>query len=90
MTVDVERGRAEVAGEPLDLTATELRILAMLLGRAGKVVRRRELIERLWGPEAPQSDRAIDAHVKSIRRKLGRARDLLETVRGVGYRFTDS
>jgi two-component system phosphate regulon response regulator PhoB len=87
--VDVERGRAEVAGERLDLTPTELRILAMLVARAGRVVRRRELIERLWGPDAPQSDRAIDAHVKSIRSKLGPARDLLETVRGVGYRLTE-
>jgi len=88
--VDVDRGRAEVAGERLDLTPTELRILAMLVSRAGKVVRRRELIERLFGPDAPQSDRAIDAHVKSIRSKLGAARDLLETVRGVGYRLTES
>jgi two-component system phosphate regulon response regulator PhoB len=88
--VDVDRGRAEVAGERLDLTPTELRILAMLVARAGKVVRRRELIERLWGPDAPQSDRAIDAHVKSIRSKLGPARELLETVRGVGYRLTES
>lgn len=87
--VDLERGRAEVRGRQVDLTPTELQILAALLSRVGRVVRRRDLIERLWGPEAPLSDRAIDAHVKSIRRKLGDARSCLETVRGVGYRFAE-
>lgn len=89
LRVDLDGGRAELEGRALDLTRTELQILAALAGRAGKVVRRRELIERLWGSDAPQSDRAIDAHVKSIRRKLGGHRELLTTVRGVGYRFGD-
>ena len=88
--VDASRGRAEVDGERIDLTPTEFQILTAMLSRAGKVVRRRELIERLWGPDVPVSDRAIDAHVKSIRRKLGSARNCIETVRAVGYRFSDS
>lgn len=87
--VDLARGRAEVEGERIDLTPTEFQILTAMLSRAGKVVRRRELIERLWGPDAPVSERAIDAHVKSIRRKLGSARDCIETVRAVGYRYSD-
>ena len=87
--VDLNRGRAEVDGERIDLTPTEFQILTAMLSRAGKVVRRRELIERLWGPDVPVSDRAIDAHVKSIRRKLGTARHCIETVRAVGYRFSD-
>jgi two-component system phosphate regulon response regulator PhoB len=87
--IDAERGRAELRGAQLELTPTELEILSALVSQAGKVVRRRELIERLWGRDAPQSDRAVDAHVKSIRRKLGGDRDCLETVRGVGYRFSE-
>lgn len=87
--VDAARGLAEVEGQRIDLTPTELQILMAMIGQAGKVVRRRELIERLWGPDVPVSDRAIDAHVKSIRRKLGSARDCIETVRAVGYRFSD-
>ncbi len=87
--VDLERCRAEVEGERVELTPTEFQILAALLGRSGRVVRRRDLIKRLWGPDVPLSDRAIDAHVKSIRRKLGKARSCIETVRGVGYRFSD-
>jgi two-component system phosphate regulon response regulator PhoB len=89
VSIDVAGGRAEVGGERLDLTPTEFQILAFLVGQAGRVVRRRALIEHIWGEKAPQTDRAIDAHVKSIRRKLGEARDCLETVRGVGYRFSD-
>ena len=89
VTLDAARGRAEVAGERLDLTPTEFQLLALLVAEAGRVVRRRALIERVWGAKAPQTDRAIDAHVKAIRRKLGAARDCLETVRGVGYRFAD-
>ncbi len=88
--IDFERRRAEVDGERIDLTPTEFQILSALLSRAGRVVRRRDLIKRLWGPEVPLSDRAIDAHVKSIRRKLGRARSCIETVRGVGYRLSES
>jgi two-component system phosphate regulon response regulator PhoB len=53
------------------------------------VVRRTELIDQLWGDEDSPSERAVDAHVKSIRRKLGRDRDFLETVRVVGYRLVE-
>lgn len=87
--VDREALRVSVDGAPVDLTVTEIAILAILIERAGKVVRRRELVELLRGPSAEQSDRAVDAHVKSIRRKLGSARASLQTVRGVGYRFDE-
>ena len=87
LTVDAAAGRALVNGERLDLTAKEFELLSLLVQRAGRVVRRPELIARLWGDDPPTSDRAIDAHVKSIRRKLGSARDCIETVRGVGYRY---
>lgn len=89
VSVDVGRGRAEVSGERLDLTPIELQLLALLVAQAGRVVRRRALIDQVWGARAPRTDRTIDAHIKAIRRKLGRARDCLETVRGVGYRFSD-
>jgi len=90
VTVDRARARAEVSGERLALTPIEFQLLALLVAEAGRVVRRRDLIDRVWGARTPQTDRAVDAHVKAIRRKLGRARDCLETVRGVGYRFTDA
>ena len=79
-----------MSGEPLDLTPTEFQLLALLVSQAGRVVRRRALIEQVWGEKAPHTDRAVDAHIKAIRRKLGAARDCLETVRGIGYRFSDT
>lgn len=89
LRIDRERGRAELRGERVDLTPTEFEILATLVLRSGRVVRRTELIDRLWGDQESPSERAVDAHVKSIRRKLGPDRDCLETVRGVGYRLVE-
>jgi len=87
--IDAGAGRVEVQGRRIALTPTELQLLAALVAERGRVVRRRDLLRRLRGLGAGQSDRAIDAHVKSIRRKLGPARAILETVRGVGYRVND-
>jgi DNA-binding response OmpR family regulator len=89
VSIDLRSGRVEVEGRAVPLTATEFRVLAALEAEKGRVVRRRDLIERLRGPGAGQSERAVDAHVKSIRRKLGPSRDILETVRGIGYRLSE-
>ena len=90
-TVSIHGTSASVTvdGQRLDLTPREFQILAALARQAGRVLTRRQLIERVWGGESSQTDRVVDAHVKSIRRKLGRAKDCIETVRGVGYRFSD-
>jgi two-component system phosphate regulon response regulator PhoB len=90
VVIDPDAGRVEVHGARIALTPSEFRVLAALVSEKGRVVRRRDLIERLRGPDAGLSERAVDAHVKSIRRKLGRWRAILETVRGVGYRMSDS
>jgi DNA-binding response OmpR family regulator len=79
----------EVSGRRVDLTQKEFDLLAALVSRPGRVVRRIELIETVWGKDAPHSARAVDAHIKSIRRKLGAAGSSIETVRGVGYRFVE-
>jgi DNA-binding response OmpR family regulator len=76
-----------VAGRLLDLTPKETAILVHLATSDGAVRSRRRLIEAIWGDESTPSDRCIDSHVKSLRRKLGVAGDAVETVRGVGYRF---
>jgi DNA-binding response OmpR family regulator len=71
----------------LDLTPREFHLLATLIRHAGRVLTRRQLIERIWGEGSDHTDRVVDAHVKAIRRKLGVAKECLQTVRGVGYRF---
>ena len=78
-----------VNGERVDLTPREFDLLSSLLRHAGRVVTRRQLLIDAWGDDAAQTDRLVDAHVKAIRRKLGPAKSCVETVRGVGYRFTD-
>jgi two-component system phosphate regulon response regulator PhoB len=90
LVIDAGAGRVEVDGRRVALTPTEIQVLSALVAEKGRVVRRRDLIERLRGPGAGQSERAVDAHVKSIRRKLGSARAILETVRGVGYRVSEA
>lgn len=90
VSVDAERSLVRVRGERVDLTRRELELLAALMREPGRVVSRQELIQRVWGEAVQPTRRSVDAHIKAIRRKLGAARDCVETVRGVGYRFTQA
>ncbi|MCU0724217.1 MAG: response regulator [Planctomycetes bacterium] len=89
LLIDVARHELKVDGQPVTLTATEMRLLHFLAGHPGRVFTRDHLLSRVIGEHAVVVDRNIDVHVGSIRRKLGDYRDLIETVRGVGYRFKD-
>ena len=75
--------------EELELTATEFELLHVLARRPGRVFDREELMELSRGESGMALDRVIDAHIRSIRKKLGEQRGLIETVRSVGYRFTE-
>lgn len=87
VAIDRVRHRALCQGEELDLTPTEFRLLEVLLRQTGRAFSRHELMDAAIGEDAMVLERTIDVHVKSLRRKLGAAGDLIETVRGVGYRF---
>ena len=89
LMVDIGRHQVKVDGEPVTLTATEMRLLHFLASHPGRVFTRDHLLSRVIGEHAVVIDRNIDVHVGSVRRKLGSRRDLIETVRGVGYRFKD-
>lgn len=78
-----------VADRRLDLTPREYQLLSALIRHVGRVLTRKQLILRVWGSESEHTDRVVDAHIKSIRRKLAEAKGCVETVRGVGYRFSD-
>jgi DNA-binding response OmpR family regulator len=78
-----------VDGESVPLTATEFRLLHLLASHPGRVFTRSEMLNRVVGEDAAVIDRNIDVHVRSLRKKLGPYRDLIETQRGVGYRFSD-
>jgi DNA-binding response OmpR family regulator len=91
--VDLPRMRVAVAGRPVELTPTEFELLAALVREPGRVFTRGQLLEALHGVAFESYERAVDAHVKNIRRKIepepGHPRYLL-TVHGVGYRFADA
>ena len=74
-----------VAGEPVELTAKEFKLLAFLGDHAGKVVSRETLLDRVWGMSYAGGTRTVDVHVAQLRRKLGRPA-LIRTVRGAGYK----
>jgi len=84
--IDLDRHEATVAGEQIALTALEMRILAALARSPGRVFTRYQIVEATQGVGVGVTDRSVDVHIVSLRRKLGDASDLIETVRGVGYR----
>jgi two-component system catabolic regulation response regulator CreB len=92
LVVEEATRRAFVLGQPLELTRVEFDLLTCLLGAKGRVFTRAQLIDRVWGDGFAITDRTIDSHVKSLRRKVGEAGGhpaMIETVRGVGYRITE-
>jgi len=89
VVIDLTRHELRVDGAPVAATATEMRLLYHLASQPGRVFTRDQLLSRVIGDQAIVVDRNIDVHVGAIRRKLGAHRNLIETVRGVGYRFRD-
>jgi two-component system phosphate regulon response regulator PhoB len=76
-----------VKGRPVDLTATEFRLLALLMERRGRVQGRDSLLNDVWGYESVIDTRTVDTHVRRLREKLGPLAAYIETIRGVGYRI---
>jgi len=89
LALDIERHRCTVGGQEVSLTAKEFALLSALMSRPGRVMTREQLIDEVWGPEITVTVRTIDTHLKRLREKLGEAGSLIDTVRGVGYRFAD-
>jgi len=89
LQLDLERHRCRVDASEILLTAKEFALLASLMSRPGRVMTREQLIDEVWGEEITVTVRTIDTHLKRLREKLGRAGDLIDTVRGVGYRFAE-
>jgi two-component system phosphate regulon response regulator PhoB len=87
--IDRVRHRASVAGEELNLTPTEFRLLECLLRQPGRAFTRPQLMDAAIGEGAIVLERTIDVHIKTLRKKLGPDHDYIETVRGVGYRFRE-
>jgi two-component system, OmpR family, phosphate regulon response regulator PhoB len=90
ISVDCVKHRVYVDGENVLLTASEFRLLETLIRNPGRVYERAELIESALGPDTLVLERTIDVHIRSLRKKMGRFADRIETIRGVGYCFRDN
>tara|TARA_Y100000589_G_scaffold327571_1_gene369693 strand:+ start:793 stop:1509 length:717 start_codon:yes stop_codon:yes gene_type:complete len=88
--IDKDRHEVCVNGIPVNMTGSEFKILMFLASRPGFVRTREQIIEATHGSRVVMSSRTVDVHITSLRRKLGEAGDLIETIRGVGYRMEES
>jgi two-component system phosphate regulon response regulator PhoB len=87
VSIDRSSHRVSVEGKEIELTATEYKLLLTLVERRGRVQTRPQLLETVWEAQPDIQTRTVDMHVQRLRTKLGEAGDLIETVRGFGYRF---
>ncbi len=90
ITIDRIKHRVSVDQRPLDLTPSEFRLLETMMRQPGRAFDRSELIDAALGADTMVLERTIDVHIRSLRKKLGDCNEVIQTVRGVGYRFSDS
>ena len=89
MIVDPGRHEVVIDGKPLTVTTTEFRLLHFLARRPGWVFTRDQIVDSTHSEDAIVTDRSVDVHIASLRKKLGEYGQYIETVRGVGYRFRE-
>ena len=87
VAVDISRRVVTVEGQEVTLTFKEFELLSYLLKNTGLVLSREKLMEAVWGFDFEGESRTVDVHIKSLRQKLGTAGELIQTVRGVGYKI---
>ncbi|MDR1301120.1 MAG: response regulator transcription factor [Treponema sp.] len=87
LRLDAARHEVHYGETPLDLSATEFALLQHFLAHPDRVFSRNHLIAAIRGPDYPVTDRSVDVQILGLRKKLGEAGDMIETIRGVGYRF---
>ncbi|MDO4599967.1 MAG: response regulator transcription factor [[Ruminococcus] gnavus] len=89
VTVDVKKHEVKVLGEVVSLTLKEFELLERLMRNQNIVLTRDQLLEDIWGYDFDGETRTVDVHVRTLRQKLGIGGDIIQTVRGVGYRVGD-
>ncbi|CAD7772843.1 MAG: Transcriptional regulatory protein SrrA [Candidatus Methanoperedenaceae archaeon GB37] len=89
MVVDVDSYKVTIDGQPAHLTATEFNLLVALMEKRGRVLGREILLQKAWDYSFEGYARTVDVHIKRLRQKLRNKAYLIETVRGVGYRFKE-
>jgi two-component system phosphate regulon response regulator PhoB len=89
LLIDLPRHTASWKNQPIELTATEFKLLTVLAQRAGRVQSRDQLLRDVWEYDSLIDTRTVDTHMRRLREKIGPAAKHLDTVRGVGYRFVE-
>ena len=89
VTLDSEKRMVFAAGKPVELTYKEFELLRLLMKNHGIVISRDVIMERVWDSSFEGESRTIDVHVRTLRQKLGAAGDIIETVRGIGYKIAE-
>jgi two-component system phosphate regulon response regulator PhoB len=89
ITIDPARHEVRVNGKRVELTSLEFKLLRTLMQRRGRVQERDRLLNEVWGYESVIDTRTVDTHVRRLREKLGKAGEVVETVRGFGYRVRE-
>jgi len=89
LVIDSEKHEVEVYGQPVDLSLAEFKILELLTSRPRRVFTRDEILDHLWGQEKVVITRTVDVHIRHLRQKLGQLASLIQSVRGVGYKFEE-
>src|SRR5213596_4308271 len=90
ISIDPARHKVRVNGRQVHLTSLEFKLLRVLMQRRGRVQERDRLLNEVWGYESVIDTRTVDTHVRRLREKLGKAGEMVETVRGFGYRLRES
>ena len=88
LTLNYDEHQAYINNEEISLTALEFKLLKHLINRKGRVQTRDQLLEDVWGYSSNVTTRTVDTHIKRLREKLGIVGDYIQTIRGVGYRFS--
>jgi two-component system phosphate regulon response regulator PhoB len=89
LVIDSSRRTVSAGGKPVALTATEFNLLKALAEKEGRVISREDLLSLARGDDVAVMDRTVDVHVAALRKKLGKHGEMIETVRGVGYRMKE-
>jgi len=89
LTIDLPGHKVTLKGEPVELTTTEFNLLECLASNPGHVFTRDQLLDSAWGEETFILDRAVDVHIRRLRKKLKAASGWIITVRGIGYKFKE-
>jgi two-component system phosphate regulon response regulator PhoB len=90
LKIDIDSHEVYVDGELINLTALEFKLLTQLVDRRGRVQSREQLLADVWGYSAEVTTRTVDTHIKRLREKLGTMGKYVQTIRGVGYKFSRS